>query len=99
MIFKNQFSKYITEPEAKKLASVMPDPMINMRPNVVPTAPDPIKAAVSPSMTAGLGTICNEEIRVPDKMVGLSKFEFILQNENELMTNIISKYLYIVSIL
>lgn len=48
----------------------MPDPLINLRGNS--TAPD------QPVSTAALGGICNEDIRVPDKMVGLSKSKLLL---------------------
>ncbi|XP_033226793.1 far upstream element-binding protein 1 isoform X2 [Belonocnema kinseyi] len=65
------------EPEAKKMAALVADPMIGLRGG--PGAPmgDPNvqsrSAAQSPTAPLGLGGICNEDIRVPDKMVGLSK--------------------------
>ncbi|KAK0181264.1 hypothetical protein PV327_003560 [Microctonus hyperodae] len=61
------------EPEAKKLA---PDPLIGMRSGSLSGMSEPVggRAALqtpSPNPVPGLGGICNEDIRVPDKMVGL----------------------------
>ena len=59
------------------MAALVADPMIGLRGG--PGAPmgDPNvqsrSAAQSPTAPLGLGGICNEDIRVPDKMVGLSK--------------------------
>lgn len=61
---------WILEPEPKKLASIIPDPLLNLRGNST--------AADQPVAAAALGGICNEDIRVPDKMVGLSKSKLLL---------------------
>lgn len=70
---------HFLEPEAKKLA---PDPLLGMRSGSLSGMGEPVggRAALqtpSPNPVAGLGGICNEDIRVPDKMVGLSKFHYI----------------------
>ncbi|XP_034942813.1 far upstream element-binding protein 3 [Chelonus insularis] len=61
------------EPETKKLA---PDPLIGLRTGPLPGLGDSVGRGVpsqvsSPTSVGSLGGICNEDIRVPDKMVGL----------------------------
>lgn len=52
--------------------------MLNLRGNQAPGIPNMGDSqAGPPSSNAGLGGFCNEEIRVPDKMVGLSKCELL----------------------
>lgn len=69
----------LLEPDAKKMAALVADPLIGIRGGVNSSigdtgnqAPRITPPAASASM-AGVGGICNEDIRVPDKMVGLSK--------------------------
>ncbi|XP_008552793.1 far upstream element-binding protein 3 isoform X1 [Microplitis demolitor] len=64
------FSDEFTEPEAKKLAQ---DPLIGMRGGPLGGIGDNggNRGAPVSSPTSSLGGICNEDIRVPDKMVGL----------------------------
>ncbi|XP_043276913.1 far upstream element-binding protein 1 isoform X2 [Venturia canescens] len=69
------------EPEAKKMTALVADPMIGMRgapgsgPPIGEVANQAMRATQQvsspPGMMGGLGGICNEDIRVPDKMVGL----------------------------
>lgn len=73
---------WILEPEAKKAA--LSDPLLNsLRGNAVSglsgIGDSPIQrpsAGVTPTNPGVLGGICNEEINVPDKLVGLSKFNY-----------------------
>ncbi|KAL2745191.1 far upstream element-binding protein 3 isoform X1 [Vespula maculifrons] len=69
-----------TEPEAKKMAALVADPLIGLR---GPTSNSSIGEGSNQATTkvgsqtssstpiGGMGGICNEDIRVPDKMVGL----------------------------
>ncbi|XP_011501071.1 PREDICTED: far upstream element-binding protein 3 isoform X4 [Ceratosolen solmsi marchali] len=66
------------EPEPKKLTPIITDPLINLRGNTTPGIPtnindSPISRPSGPTTPnpVALGGICNEDIRVPDKMVGL----------------------------
>lgn len=73
---------YNIEPEAKKMAALVADPLIGLR---GPTSNSSIGEGSNQATTkvgsqtssstpiGGMGGICNEDIRVPDKMVGLSK--------------------------
>ncbi|XP_043501957.1 far upstream element-binding protein 3-like isoform X1 [Polistes fuscatus] len=70
-----------TEPEAKKMAALVADPLIGLRGG--PTSNSSIGEGSNPAAArvgsqsssstpiGGMGGICNEDIRVPDKMVGL----------------------------
>ncbi|XP_046815607.1 far upstream element-binding protein 3 isoform X1 [Vespa crabro] len=70
-----------TEPEAKKMAALVADPLIGLRGG--PTSNSSIGEGSNQATTkvgsqtssstpiGGMGGICNEDIRVPDKMVGL----------------------------
>lgn len=86
-------SEYISltssEPEAKKVAALVADPLIGLRggpPTGTSISDAAAQAAVAarvavqstspPAVMAGMGGICNEDIRVPDKMVGLSKYKY-----------------------
>lgn len=71
----------LPEPEAKKMASLVADPLIGLR---GPPGSNSLGDSNNQSGRAGptgsssgpignVGGICNEDIRVPDKMVGLSK--------------------------
>lgn len=82
---------YILEPETKKVASsvlnntstqssVPPVPQIPPRAapptqNSMPP-PGPPSLSVPAALSGGSGPQFNEDIKVPDKMVGLSKFSF-----------------------
>ena len=69
------------EPETKKMA--VADPLIGMRGPGAPIGDPNVQsrsAAQSPTGLIGLGGICSEDIRVPDKMVGLSKYFFPRRN-------------------
>ncbi|XP_012266333.1 far upstream element-binding protein 1 isoform X1 [Athalia rosae] len=72
------------EPEAKKVAALVAEPLIGLRggpPTGTSISEAAAQAAVAarvavqstspPAVMAGMGGICNEDIRVPDKMVGL----------------------------
>ncbi|XP_043462521.1 far upstream element-binding protein 1 isoform X1 [Leptopilina heterotoma] len=62
------------EPEAKKMAPLVADPLAGIRggPAVAMTDPNiQTRSGQSPPISVGMGGICNEDIRVPDKMVGL----------------------------
>jgi len=62
------------EPEAKKIASLVPDPLIGIRGGPPGNSlGDSSGQGSRPQVSSNLGGICNEDIRVPDKMVGLSK--------------------------
>jgi len=62
------------EPEAKKMASLVADPLIGIRGGPGGTSiGDPGSQGSRPQVSSNVGGICNEDIRVPDKMVGLSK--------------------------
>lgn len=66
------------------MTALVADPMIGMRggpgsgPQIGEVANQAMRAAQQvsspPGMMGGLGGICNEDIRVPDKMVGLSEY-------------------------
>lgn len=71
----------ILEPEAKKMASLVSDPLIGLR---GPAGSNSLGESINPTGRSGqggsssgpignVGGICNEDIRVPDNMVGLSK--------------------------
>lgn len=65
----------LSEPEAKKMATLVADPLMGIRGG--PGGNNPIGDSGSqpprPQTSSSVGGICNEDIRVPDKMVGLSK--------------------------
>ncbi|XP_066592587.1 far upstream element-binding protein 3 isoform X1 [Prorops nasuta] len=68
-----------TEPEAKKMAAMVADPLMGLRTGPAGNSSlgdNPLGSriggqATSPPPIGGIGSICNEDIRVPDKMVGL----------------------------
>lgn len=62
-----------SEPEAKKLASLVVDPLIGIRGGPAGNSLGDAGQGSRPQVSSNLGGICNEDIRVPDKMVGLSK--------------------------
>lgn len=65
-----------SEPEAKKMAALVADPLINIRggPGGNNSIGDSGSQSCRPqTSSSSVGGICNEDIRVPDKMVGLSK--------------------------
>lgn len=63
-----------SEPEAKKMASLVVDPLIGIRGGPAGNSlGDAGGQGSRPQVSSNLGGICNEDIRVPDKMVGLSK--------------------------
>lgn len=66
--------KKLLEPEAKKMASLVADPLLGIRggPGSGSIGESGNQGA-RPQVSSNLGGICNEDIRVPDKMVGLSK--------------------------
>lgn len=70
------------------MAALVADPLIGLRggpPTGTSISEAAAQAAVAarvavqstspPAVMAGMGGICNEDIRVPDKMVGLSKYK------------------------
>ncbi|XP_020281884.1 far upstream element-binding protein 3 isoform X2 [Pseudomyrmex gracilis] len=61
-----------SEPEAKKMASLTVDPLLSIRggPGSGSIGESGNQGA-RPQVSSNLGGICNEDIRVPDKMVGL----------------------------
>lgn len=64
------------EPEAKKMAALVADPLIGIRggPGGNGSIGDSGSQSSRPqTSSSSVGGICNEDIRVPDKMVGLSK--------------------------
>lgn len=74
------FYEFFIEPEAKKMAPLVADPLAGIRggPAVAMTDPNiQTRSGQSPPISVGMGGICNEDIRVPDKMVGLSKSLFL----------------------
>lgn len=63
-----------SEPEAKKMAALVADPLIGIRgPGSNNSIGDSGSQASRQQASSSIGGICNEDIRVPDKMVGLSK--------------------------
>lgn len=64
-----------SEPEAKKMATLVADPLMGIRggPGSNSSLGDSGSQASRPQTSSSVGGICNEDIRVPDKMVGLSK--------------------------
>lgn len=62
------------EPEAKKMASLVSDPLLSIRGGPGGNSiGDSGSQGSRPQVSSSLSGICNEDIRVPDKMVGLSK--------------------------
>jgi len=62
------------EPEAKKMASLVADPLIGIRGGPASNSiGDSSGQGARPPSSNPLCSMCNEDIRVPDKMVGLSK--------------------------
>ncbi|EFN87498.1 Far upstream element-binding protein 1 [Harpegnathos saltator] len=63
-----------SEPEAKKMAALVADPLIGIRggPGANSSIGDSGSQSSRPqTSSSNVGGICNEDIRVPDKMVGL----------------------------
>ncbi|XP_067215447.1 far upstream element-binding protein 1 isoform X2 [Linepithema humile] len=61
-----------SEPEAKKMASLVPDPLLSIRGGPGGSSiGDSGSQGSRPQVSSSLSGICNEDIRVPDKMVGL----------------------------
>lgn len=72
---------WILEPEAKKH---IPDPLANLRGPIGLNLglENPSRPNSTVSNSSSVGGICNEDIRVPDKMVGLSKYILLLVIDN-----------------
>lgn len=80
------------EPEAKKMASLVTDPLIGIRGGPGGTSiGDPASQGSRPPVSSSVGGICNEDIRVPDKMVGLSKYN----DRVEEITTLISEQVHL----
>lgn len=60
-----------SEPEAKKMASLVSDSLIGIRGGPTGSSISDSSSQGSRPVSSSVGGICNEDIRVPDKMVGL----------------------------
>lgn len=58
------------------MASLVPDPLLAIRGPGGSSIGDSNSQGSRPQVSSSLSGICNEDIRVPDKMVGLSKSKY-----------------------
>lgn len=111
MYFISNFLNFQGEPEPKKMASIVADPLMglgggrgggpmnsamgggggeSMGPGGGPGGPR-MGMHGPPQSAMGGGSVCNEDIRVPDKMVGLSESH---ENKRKINERFIIKLIY-----